>query len=596
MKKAVSLMMAAAMTMGLAACGSTASTDTAASAADTASSTEAAASTADSTAAADGKVYNIGICQLVQHEALDAATQGFKDALVEKLGEGSVKFDEQNASGDSANCATIVNGFVSNGVDLILANATAPLQAAAQATADIPVLGTSITDYATALDISDWTGTVGNNISGTSDLAPLDQQAAMIQELFPDAKSVGLFYCSAEPNSVYQCDVIEGYLTEEGYTVARYAFTDTNDVTSVAQTAADNSDVIYIPTDNTAASNTEAIANVVIPAKVPVVAGEEGICSGCGVATLSISYYDLGYATGEMAAKILADGADVSAMPVEFAPNVTKKYNAANCEALGITPPMRKSDVHPGQLRDLLEWRYPETAWVECGWRGMTLLIRVVDGVPAGTPLSETGAGDVVAARDGIVDSIRTKAGTALVQPGDVVRKGQILIRGEERTGSGVRAVSARGVVMARVWDAAAVRMDLTELHTSYSGRTEESVSVVSPWFALWHEPESEFHQADVSRRTLPLGGFFLPLTCVWEKRYECEITKQNRANEEITAEASIAALRKLREIIGTNESLVDKWVNCSMIDHEVLLAVATGERLVDIAEQIPSGAPDKGY
>ena len=332
-------MMAAAMTMGLAACGSTASTDTAASAADTASSTEAAASTADSTAAADGKVYNIGICQLVQHEALDAATQGFKDALVEKLGEGSVKFDEQNASGDSANCATIVNGFVSNGVDLILANATAPLQAAAQATADIPVLGTSITDYATALDISDWTGTVGNNISGTSDLAPLDQQAAMIQELFPDAKSVGLLYCSAEPNSVYQCDVIEGYLTEAGYTVARYAFTDTNDVISVAQTAADNSDVIYIPTDNTAASNTEAIANVVIPAKVPVVAGEEGICSGCGVATLSISYYDLGYATGEMAAKILADGADVSTMPVEFAPNVTKKYNAANCEALDITPP-----------------------------------------------------------------------------------------------------------------------------------------------------------------------------------------------------------------------------------------------------------------
>lgn len=337
MKKAVSLMMAAALTMGLAACGSSASTDTAASTADTAASSSEAA--ADSTAAADGKVYNVGICQLVQHEALDAATQGFKDALTEKLGEGNVKFDEQNASGDSANCATIVNGFVSNNVDLILANATAPLQAAAQATADIPVRGTSVTDYATALDISGWTGTVGNNISGTSDLAPLDQQAAMIQELFPDAKNVGLLYCSAEPNSVYQCDVIEGYLTEEGYTVARYAFTDTNDVTSVAQTAADNSDVIYIPTDNTAASNTEAIANVVIPAKVPVVAGEEGICNGCGVATLSISYYDLGYATGEMAAKILAEGADVSTMPVEYAPNVTKKYNAANCEALGITPP-----------------------------------------------------------------------------------------------------------------------------------------------------------------------------------------------------------------------------------------------------------------
>ena len=334
MKKALSLAMAAAMTMGLAACGSTASSTAAAD-----STPASSAAESEAAPAADGKVYNIGICQLVQHEALDAATQGFKDALTEKLGADNVKFDEQNASGDSANCTTIVSGFVSTGVDLILANATAPLQAAAQATADIPVLGTSVTDYATALDISDWTGTVGNNISGTSDLAPLDQQAAMIQELFPDAKTVGLLYCSAEPNSVYQCDVIEGYLNEMGIETARYAFTDTNDVTSVTQTAAAASDVIYIPTDNTAASNTEAIANVVIPEQVPVVSGEEGICKGCGVATLSISYYDLGYKTGEMAAEILADGADVSTMPVEFAPNVTKKYNAANCEALGITPP-----------------------------------------------------------------------------------------------------------------------------------------------------------------------------------------------------------------------------------------------------------------
>ena len=327
MKKIVSVAMAAAMAAALAGCGGAASSSAPAS--------SAATSAADSTAA---KTYTVGICQLVQHEALDAATQGFKDALTAKLGD-AVKFDEQNASGDSANCATIVNGFVSNNVDLILANATAPLQAAAQATATIPVLGTSVTDYATALDISDWTGTVGNNISGTSDLAPLDQQAAMVQELFPDAKNVGLLYCSAEPNSVYQCDVMEGYLADMGFTVSRYAFTDTNDVTSVAQTAADASDVIYIPTDNTAASNTEAIANVLLPAKVPAVTGEEGICSGCGVATLSISYYDLGYATGEMAAKILTEGADVSAMPVQYAPNVTKKYNAANCEALGLTIP-----------------------------------------------------------------------------------------------------------------------------------------------------------------------------------------------------------------------------------------------------------------
>lgn len=334
MRKVMSLMMAAAMAASLAACGSSASAGE-----ESSSAAGTAETSTQQTASGDGTVYNIGICQLVQHEALDAATQGFKDALTEKLGEDGVKFDNQNASGDTANCSTIINGFVASDVDLILANATAPLQTATQATSDIPILGTSVTDYATALDISDWTGTVGGNVSGTSDLAPLDQQAAMIQELFPDAQNVGLLYCSAEANSVYQCDVIEGYLTEAGYTVTRYAFTDTNDVTSVAQTAADASDVIYIPTDNTAASNTEAIANVVLPAKVPVVAGEEGICKGCGVATLSISYYDLGYQTGTMAYKILAEGADISTMVVEYAPNVTKKYNAANCEALGLTMP-----------------------------------------------------------------------------------------------------------------------------------------------------------------------------------------------------------------------------------------------------------------
>ena len=337
MKKAVSLMMAAAMTMGLAACGATASTDTAASAADAASTTEAAESTADSTAAADGKVYNVGICQLVQHEALDAATQGFKDALVEKLGEGNVKFDEQNASGDSANCATIVNGFVSSNVDLILANATAPLQAAAQATADIPVLGTSVTDYATALDISNWTGTVGGNISGTSDLADLSQQADMITEWFPEAKKVALLFCSAEPNSSYQIQEVATCLANKGIETKEFAFTDSNDVASVTQSAADYADVVYLPTDNTAASNTEAIANILVPAGVPAICGEEGICSGCGVATLSISYYDLGVTTGKMAAKILTGEADISTMPIEFT-TATPKYNASMCETLGITP------------------------------------------------------------------------------------------------------------------------------------------------------------------------------------------------------------------------------------------------------------------
>ncbi len=282
--------------------------------------------------------YKVGVCQLVQHVALDSATQGFKDALTAAFGD-EVYIDEQNASGEAVNCATIINGFIASDVDLILANATAPLQAAASATSTIPVLGTSVTDYASALEIDNWTGTVGGNISGTSDLAPLDEQAKMIKELFPEAETVGLFYCTAEANSVYQIETIDGYLQELGFKTKKYSFTDTNDVTSVAQKAADECDVIYIPTDNTAASNTEAIANVVVPAKVPVVAGEEGICAGCGVATLSISYYDIGYATGEMAVKILKGEQDISTMPVQYAPQVTKKYNASICEQLGITVP-----------------------------------------------------------------------------------------------------------------------------------------------------------------------------------------------------------------------------------------------------------------
>ena len=284
------------------------------------------------------KTYTVGICQLVQHPALDAATQGFQDALAEKLG-GAVTFDLQNASGDSNTCSTIVNGFVADNVDLIMANATPALQAAVAATGDIPILGTSVTDYATALDIDNWSGATGMNVSGTSDLAPLDQQAEMLHELFPDAKVVGLLYCSAEPNSKYQVDVITGYLTEMGYECVEYTFADSNDVASVAQSACDGADVLYIPTDNTAASCTEAIRNVVEPAMKPVIAGEEGICKGCGVATLSISYYDLGYATGEMAGEVLANGADVAAMDVRFAPNVTKEYNAALCELLGVQIP-----------------------------------------------------------------------------------------------------------------------------------------------------------------------------------------------------------------------------------------------------------------
>ena len=328
-KKLLALTLAALMALSLAACGGdTASTDT-----------EAAEDEAAETAETSGQVYNIGICQLAPHPALDAATEGFIDAVTETLGAENVNIDNQNAAGDNPTCGTIINGFVSANVDLILANATAPLQTAAAATATIPVLGTSVTEYGVALGIDGFTGTVGTNVSGTSDLAPLDQQAAMVKEWFPDAKTVGLLYCSAEPNSQYQVDNVQAYLEELGYTCTQYSFSDTNDMASVTQQAADNSDVLYVPTDNTCANNTGVIDNICRPAGVPIICGEEGICGGCGVATLSISYYDLGYTTGEMAVKILTGEADVSEMPIEYAPQFTKKYNETICADLGLTVP-----------------------------------------------------------------------------------------------------------------------------------------------------------------------------------------------------------------------------------------------------------------
>ena len=285
----------------------------------------------------DGK-YKIGIVQLVEHVALDAATEGFKQAIIDELGADAVEFDFQNGQNDANTCSTIVNQFVSGKVDLIMANATPALQAAAAATAEIPILGTSVTEYGVALELKNFNGTVGGNISGTSDLAPLDKQAAMISEWFPEAKSVGLLYCSKEANSQYQVDVVKAELEQKGLTATLYPFTDSNDLAQICTTAADNCDVIYVPTDNTVAENTGIIDNVCSPKKVPVIAGEEGICKGCGVATLSISYYDLGYATGKMAVKVLTGEADISTMAIGYAETQTPKYNKAICEALGITP------------------------------------------------------------------------------------------------------------------------------------------------------------------------------------------------------------------------------------------------------------------
>lgn len=284
------------------------------------------------------KKYTIGICQLMEHEALDAATKGFKDTLTKKLGKDNVEFDEQNAQGESTNCSTICNGFVTSNVDLILANATGALQAATQATADIPILGTSVSDYATALNIKDWKGKTGTNVSGTSDLAPIDQQEAILKEIIPNAKKVGILYCSSEPNSAYQSKLMQEALKKDGIAYKEYTAADSNEIQSVTTTACSECDVLYVPTDNTMASSVNTIKNVAIPAGIPMIAGEKGICAA-GVATLSIDYYNLGCQTGEMAYDILKNKKKAGDMEIQFAKKLTKMYNAENAKALNITIP-----------------------------------------------------------------------------------------------------------------------------------------------------------------------------------------------------------------------------------------------------------------
>lgn len=280
----------------------------------------------------------VGICQFMPHPALDQATKGFKDVLIAEFGEDGIQFKEENAAGETSNCGSIVNSLISAKVDLIMANATPAVVAAANATKTIPVLGTSVTEYGVALGIKNFSGLVGTNVSGTSDLANLEKQADVILEWCPDVKNVGLVYCSAEANSQYQVDEVQKYLEAKNVTCKQFPFADTNDMSTVVRDAADWSDAIYVPTDNTVADNTGIVDGICRPAKIPVFAGEESICKGCGIATLSISYYELGEATGRMAIKILKGEATAAEMPIEYAPSETPKYNAEICQELGITP------------------------------------------------------------------------------------------------------------------------------------------------------------------------------------------------------------------------------------------------------------------
>ncbi len=335
MKKLLALVMALAMVLALASCGGSGTQTT-----DTADGSAAAQTAAASTADTGDATYTVGICQLVQHDALDAATKGFKDYLTEKLGD-KVKFDEQNAQGDSATCSTICTGFVSNKYDLIMANATPAVQAAVSATSEIPIVGTSVTDYATALadDNMDATKGTGINVTGSSDGVPAQVYADLVSELVPGAQNVSVLYCSAEANSVVQADQFKECMEAAGATVNIFTFADSNDIQSVVTTAIDGADALYIPTDNTAASNMTIVSNVCQPAGVPVICGEQNMMMNGGLATASISYYNIGRAAGEQAYKILTGEADVATTPIAYDSSPVKMYNPEYAEAIGFEMP-----------------------------------------------------------------------------------------------------------------------------------------------------------------------------------------------------------------------------------------------------------------
>ncbi len=286
---------------------------------------------------AEGKVYTVGIVQQLEHQALDQATEGFRQALIDLLGE-KVEFDYQNAQNEPTNCVSIATKFVNDEVDLIMANGTTALQSAAAATSDIPIVGTSITDYVTA-GVVDSNDAPGGNVTGASDLAPIDQQVELLIDLCPDAKTIGIVYCSSEANSIFQAEKAQEALEAKGYSVETYTVSDSNDIQAVVTTAVGNVDAIYIPTDNTLADNMEIVKNITVPAKLPVIAGEENMCSTGGLATLSISYYSMGYSAGEMAYEIMVNGADPATTPIVYAEEVTLKYNKEIADLIGWTIP-----------------------------------------------------------------------------------------------------------------------------------------------------------------------------------------------------------------------------------------------------------------
>ena len=330
--KLVSLILAGAMALSMTGCSSKPAETTAA-ATTVAETTVAAADT--TAAAADDETYKIGVLQLVQHAALDQSNEGFFAAL----DDAGIKYeaDQQNASGEQVNCMTIAEKLVNDGNDLILAIATPAAQAVAGVTEDIPILLTAVTDPAASGLVND-NANPGVNVSGTSDLTPVKEQIDLLHQILPEAKTVGILYCSAESNSEIQVAMAKEACDAIGLKYEEFTVPGSNEIQTVVESMVGKVDVIYTPTDNVIAAGMATVAMVASDNNIPCIVGEAGMVEAGGLATYGIDYFELGYMAGEQAIEILVNGADVATMPIGYLPaeRCELTVNKTTADALGI--------------------------------------------------------------------------------------------------------------------------------------------------------------------------------------------------------------------------------------------------------------------
>lgn len=285
-------------------------------------------------------VIKIGVVQLVEHPALDASYNGFVDALKAAgyVDGDNISIDYQNGQGEQANCQTIATQFKNSNVDLVLAIATPAAQAAANVISDIPILITAVTDPVSAMLVDSY-ARPGGNLSGTSDLTPVREQLELMQQLLPDVKTVAILYTSSETNSVFQANLAKEAAADLGLEIIESTISSSNEIQQVVESVLDSCDAIYIPTDNTFANAMATVTMITEQAGMPVIVGEENMVYGGGLATTGINYYNLGYQTGEMAVRILKDGADPAEMPIEYQKDVSICINTDMAAILGVTIP-----------------------------------------------------------------------------------------------------------------------------------------------------------------------------------------------------------------------------------------------------------------